>query len=86
DIWDAGLDFANMVYRQRDTRDETVFYGFEKDVVAESQLFAVRIRTQNACCLDKIISVGKQVASCYIPKSGSTTTIVDRTYIEQLRV
>ncbi|MDE1004007.1 hypothetical protein, partial [Escherichia coli] len=61
DIWDAGLDFANMVYRQRDTRDETVFYGFEKDVVAESQLFAVRIRTQNACCLDKIISVGKQV-------------------------
>lgn len=86
DIWDAGLDFANMVYRQRDTRDETIFYGFEKDVVAESQLFTVRIRTQNACCLDKIISVGKQVASCYIPKSGSTTTIVDRTYIEQLRV
>lgn len=71
---------------KRDTRDETIFLWLRKRCRSRSQLFTVRIRTQNACCLDKIISVGKQVASCYIPKSGSTTTIVDRTYIEQLRV
>lgn len=87
EVWGFDNKFANLKYRQRDTRDETIFNGFTERVYAYSQYFKVKIRETSDCCLDRDIDVNNSGGSiCKLPKETINIHITNRDTEEILKL
>lgn len=85
DIHDFDNVFANLHFRARDSRDDTINLGFDKKVTADSQLYRIKIKEVNNCCLDKAIDIGRELTTCKLPKASININITTSSSEEVLK-
>ena len=78
--------FANLYFRNRDIRDDTINYNFQKHVSADSQLYRIKIKEVKNCCLDKEIDLSENLFACKLPKATINISITSKTEEQILRL